>query len=54
MPFYVNPLLRRWLHPTPDAPKTATNIRAALLITALMAFWAVLFWLVTTVCWKLL
>jgi antibiotic biosynthesis monooxygenase (ABM) superfamily enzyme len=52
MPFYVNPLLRRWLHPAPDAPKTATNIRAALLIVPVMVFWAVLFWLVTTVFWK--
>jgi uncharacterized protein len=53
MPFYVNPLLKRWLYPAPDAPKTATNIRAALLIAAVMVFWAVLFWLVTTVFWKL-
>jgi uncharacterized protein len=54
MPFYVNPLLKRWLHPAPDAPKAATNIRAALVITAVMLFWAVLFWLVTKVFWHLL
>lgn len=54
MPFYVNPLLKRWLHPAPDAPKVATNVRAALSITVVMVFWAVLFWLVTTVFWKLL
>lgn len=53
MRFYVNPLLKRWLYPAADAPKTATNIRAALLITTLMAFWAVLFYLVTTVFWHL-
>ena len=53
MPFYVNPLLKRWLYPAPDAPKTATNIRAAVLIAAVMALWAVLFWLVTTVFWTL-
>ncbi|MBW0014870.1 antibiotic biosynthesis monooxygenase [Mycobacterium sp.] len=53
MPFYVNPLLKRWLHPAPDAPKTTTNIRGALLIVTLMVFWAVLFWLVTSVFWKL-
>jgi uncharacterized protein len=52
MPVYVNPLLRRWLYPAPDTPKAATNIRAALLITAVMVLWAVLFWLVTTVIWK--
>jgi len=54
MPFYVNPLLKSWLHPAPDASKAATNIRAALLIIPLMTFWAVLFWLVTRVFWKLL
>jgi uncharacterized protein len=54
MPFYVNRLLKRWLYPAPDAPKTATNIRAAVVITVVMVFWAVLFWLVTTVFWKLL
>ena len=53
MPFYVNPLLKRWLYPAPDASKTATNIRAAVLITAVMVLWTVLFWLVTTVFWKL-
>jgi uncharacterized protein len=53
MPFYVNRLLKRWLYPTPDAPKSAINVRAALLITTLMGFWALLFWLVTTVFWKL-
>jgi antibiotic biosynthesis monooxygenase (ABM) superfamily enzyme len=52
MPFYVNPLLKRWLYLAPDAPKTATNIRAALLIVVPTALWAVLFWLVTTVFWK--
>lgn len=54
MPFYVNPLLKRWLHAAPDAPKAAINIRAALVIAAVTAFWVVLFWLVTTVFWKLL
>jgi len=53
MPFYVNPLLKRWLYPASDASKAATNVRAGVLITTLMVFWAVLFWLVTTVFWKL-
>jgi antibiotic biosynthesis monooxygenase (ABM) superfamily enzyme len=53
MPFYVNPLLKRWLHPASGASKTATNIRGAVLIAAVMVFWTVLFWLVTTVFWKL-
>jgi uncharacterized protein len=53
MPFYVNPLLKRWLYPAADAPKAATNIRGALLIAATMVFWAVLFYLGTTVLWHL-
>jgi len=53
MPFYVNPLLKRWLRPPADAPKAATNLRGAVLITALMTSWALLFWLVTTVLWHL-
>lgn len=53
MPFYVNPLLKSWLYPTSDTPNTASNIRAALLITTVMVFWATVFWLVTTVFWKL-
>ncbi|WP_227983363.1 antibiotic biosynthesis monooxygenase [Nocardia spumae] len=53
MPRYVNPLLERWLQPAPDAPKPATDIRGVLLIAAVMACWAVLFWLVTDVFWHL-
>ncbi|MBU3064437.1 antibiotic biosynthesis monooxygenase [Nocardia sp. NEAU-G5] len=53
MPFYVNPLLDRWLDPAPDAPPTATNVRGYLLIAAVMAFWGVLIWLVTAVFWHL-
>ena len=53
MRFYVNPLLKFWLYPAAGAPKTATNIRAALLIATVMAFWAVLFYLVTAVFWQL-
>jgi uncharacterized protein len=53
MPFYVNPLLKRWLRPPADAPKAATNIRGAVLITAVMASSAVFFWLVTKVLFHL-
>lgn len=53
MPFYANRLLQRWLYPPPGAPSTAINIRAALLISAVTVCWAVLFWLVTSVIWKL-
>ncbi|WP_063064687.1 antibiotic biosynthesis monooxygenase [Nocardia violaceofusca] len=53
MPRYVNPLLERWLQPAPGAPRKAIEIRGAVLITAVMAFWTVLFWLVTSVFWHL-
>ena len=51
MPFYVNPLLKRWLYPPAGVP--ANNIRGAVLISVMLALAAVLFWLVTTVLWHL-
>ena len=53
MPFYVNPLLKRWLYPAADSSKRATNIRGALLIVTVMVLSALLFFLVTTVFWHL-
>ena len=53
MPFYANPLLKRWLYPAPEAPKVATNVRGAMVIATSMVFWATLYYLVTTVFWKL-
>jgi antibiotic biosynthesis monooxygenase (ABM) superfamily enzyme len=48
MPYYVNPLLKGWLRPPENAPALRTNMRAIAVIAALMAFWALLFYLVTT------
>ncbi|MCW7987126.1 antibiotic biosynthesis monooxygenase [Streptomyces platensis subsp. clarensis] len=53
MPFYVNPLLRRWLRPGPEAPPARTNLVGLGLVTAVMVFWAVVFFLVTTQIWHL-
>jgi antibiotic biosynthesis monooxygenase (ABM) superfamily enzyme len=53
MPYYVNPILKRWLRPPADAPKWRTNIRGIAIIVAVMTFWAVLFCLVTTKFWSL-
>ncbi|GAA2315897.1 antibiotic biosynthesis monooxygenase [Streptomyces caniferus] len=53
MPFYVNPLLKRWLRPRPDAPVTRTRLLGLGLVTAVMVFWAAVFYLVTTVIWHL-
>lgn len=53
MPYYVNPLLKNWLRPPADAPKSRTNIRGLGIIAAVMAFWVVVFYLVTTKFWSL-
>ncbi|MFI0789235.1 antibiotic biosynthesis monooxygenase [Streptomyces lydicus] len=53
MPYYVNRLLRRWLRPPPDAPRTRTNLAGLGLVAAVMAFWAVVFYFVTTQIWTL-
>ncbi len=53
MPFYVNPLLRRWLRPPPDAPKARTNWLGIGIIAAVNLFWVVVFYVITNVVWHL-
>ncbi|MFG2096605.1 antibiotic biosynthesis monooxygenase [Streptomyces sp. NPDC048612] len=53
MPFYVNPLLKRWLRPPPDAPPGRTRLLGLGLVTGVMVFWAAVFFLVTTQIWHL-
>ncbi|MFD7614210.1 antibiotic biosynthesis monooxygenase [Streptomyces sp. NPDC059828] len=53
MPRYVNPLLRRWLRPSPEEPAAKTNLIGLGIVTALLGFWCVVFWLVTTQIWTL-
>ncbi|MEU9378826.1 antibiotic biosynthesis monooxygenase [Streptomyces sp. NPDC048255] len=53
MPYYVNPLLRRWLRPSPDESRTKTNLIGLGIVAAVTVFWAVLFYLVTTQIWTL-
>lgn len=53
MPYYVNPLLRRWLRPSPDESRTRTNLIGLGIVAAVTVFWAVLFYLVTTQIWTL-
>lgn len=53
MPYYVNPLLRRWLRPNPDEPATRTNLIGIGIVAALLAFWVLVFYLVTTQIWTL-
>jgi uncharacterized protein len=53
MPYYVNPLLKHWLRPPPDAPKARTNWQGIGTVVALNLFWVVVFYLGTRVFWHL-
>ncbi|MEU5595919.1 antibiotic biosynthesis monooxygenase [Streptomyces sp. NPDC020298] len=53
MPYYVNPLLGRWLRPPPNEPAARTNLRGLGVVAVAMAFWAVVFYLVTVRLWTL-
>ena len=53
MPYYVNPLLKDWLRPPADVPASRTNIRGIAILAAVMAFWVLVFYLVTRVFWTL-
>jgi hypothetical protein len=53
MPYYVNPLLKRWLRPPPEASATTTNWRGIAIVVAAMAFWTAAIYLVTTQFWHL-
>ncbi|MBL1106542.1 antibiotic biosynthesis monooxygenase [Streptomyces sp. 5-8] len=53
MPYYVNPLLGRWLRPPPDEPAARTDLRGLGVVAAVVALWAVVFYLVTVRFWTL-
>ena len=53
MPYYVNPVLKRWLRPPPEASPTRTNVHGLALLIGLNAFWVVVFYLATRVIWHL-
>lgn len=53
MPYYVNPLLKRWLRPPADAPKVRSYWQGIGIIAALNLFWVVVFYLMTQVVWHL-
>jgi antibiotic biosynthesis monooxygenase (ABM) superfamily enzyme len=53
MPYYVNPLLKRWLRPPPDVSAARTNWRGIAVVVAVMAFWTLVVYLVTTQFWHL-
>lgn len=53
MPYYVNPLLKHWLRPPVNVPESRTNWRGIGISVAALAFWTVVFYLVTRVFWHL-
>jgi antibiotic biosynthesis monooxygenase (ABM) superfamily enzyme len=53
MPYYVNPLLKHWLRPPPNVPAAKSNWRGIGIAVAALAFWTVVFYLVTRVFWHL-
>ncbi|MCV7421028.1 antibiotic biosynthesis monooxygenase [Mycobacterium yunnanensis] len=53
MPYYVNPVLKRWLRPPTGASSRRSDVRGLLLLLALNAFWVVVFYLATRVIWHL-
>ncbi|NWF26379.1 antibiotic biosynthesis monooxygenase [Streptomyces sp. PKU-EA00015] len=53
MPYYVNPLLKRWLRPSPDEPAAKTNFVGLGVVAAVTVFWVVVFYAVTTQFWTL-
>ncbi|MGW2045294.1 antibiotic biosynthesis monooxygenase [Streptomyces sp. NPDC001858] len=53
MPHYVNRLLGRWLRPPPDEPAGRTDLVGLGVVAALMAFWVVVFYVITTQIWTL-
>ncbi|MFD4141054.1 MULTISPECIES: antibiotic biosynthesis monooxygenase [unclassified Streptomyces] len=53
MPYYVNPLLRRWLRPSPDEPAARTHLGGLGIVAAVTVFWAAVFYAVTTQIWTL-
>ncbi|MFI6250586.1 antibiotic biosynthesis monooxygenase [Streptomyces sp. NPDC051016] len=53
MPYYVNPLLGRWLRPPPDEPAARSDLRGLGIVAVAMAVWAVVFYLVTVRFWTL-
>lgn len=53
MPFYVNPLLKRWLRPAPDQPALKTNLIGLGIVAVANLFWVFVFYVVTTKIWTL-
>jgi uncharacterized protein len=53
MPYYVNPVLKRWLRPPPNAPRLRTNAAGLAILLGLNLFWVVVCYLLTEGVWHL-
>ncbi|MEU3299142.1 antibiotic biosynthesis monooxygenase [Streptomyces sp. NPDC006678] len=53
MPYYVNPLLKRWLRPSPEEPAARSNRVGLGIVAVAMLFWVAFFFVVTTQIWTL-
>ncbi|GAA4837225.1 antibiotic biosynthesis monooxygenase [Kitasatospora terrestris] len=53
MPYYVNPLLGRWLRPAPGEPAARTNRIGLAIVASVTAVWAAAFFLITRDIWHL-
>lgn len=53
MPFYVNPLLKHWLHPPKGVPRARLEARYVVTVIAVMSAWTLAIYLGTTVIWHL-
>ena len=51
MPFYVNPMLKHWLHPPKGAPRKRVERRGLVIVVAAMAAWTLAIYLGTKVFW---
>jgi antibiotic biosynthesis monooxygenase (ABM) superfamily enzyme len=53
MPYYVNPLLARWLRPPPEVSKARNDLRGIGIAAGMTLLWVAVFYLVTTQFWTL-
>ena len=53
MPLYGNPILRFWMSPSKNARQPLTDIKGFVVVLAINAVWAVIFYLVTVKFWTL-
>ena len=53
MPYYVNPLLKKWIPAPTDGSAPRTSRRGIAIVVVALVLWALVFWTVTTQIWHL-